>query len=68
MNREILNKFEMLLKNIRYDSVFINLGKKYLPAVKGIEGIIPKDTKVIYAQGRVGERKGQMKGWILSLK
>jgi len=68
MNREILNKFRSLFKNIRYDSVFVNLGKNYLSAVKGIEDVIPEGAKIVYARGRVGERKSQMKGWILSVK
>jgi len=68
INQEILIKFRSFSKNIRYDSVFINLGKNYLLAVKGIEDVIPRDAKIIYAQGRVGERKSRMKEWILSLE
>ena len=67
LNYKILGKFRSLLEKMHYNTIFINLGKDYLPAIHGLENIIQQDTKVIYAKGRVGERKGQMKNWILSL-
>jgi len=63
-----LEKFKPLLEKKYYDTIFINLGKDYLPAIHGLEILISQNTKVIYAKGKVGERKSQMKNWILSLE
>lgn len=68
LNFEILGKFKLLLEKKHYDTVFINLGKDYLPAIHGLENIIRQNTQVIYAKGRLGERKSQMKNWTLSLE
>lgn len=68
LNQEILSKFRSFLDNRHYEVVFINLGSDYMPAINGVEDVIPRDTKIEYAKGRVGERKSQMKKWILSLK
>ena len=68
LNHEILRKIRSLLEKEHYETIFINLGRDYLPAIYGLENIIPKNTKLFYARGRVGERKRQMKEWILSLK
>ena len=48
-------------------SVLINLGQDYLPAVKNIERVFAR-SRVVYAQGRIGERLHQMKDWLQSLK
>lgn len=68
LNYEILEKFKPLLEKKYYDTIFINLGKDYLPAIHGLEILISQNTKVIYAKGKLGERKSQMKKWILSLE
>jgi cytoplasmic iron level regulating protein YaaA (DUF328/UPF0246 family) len=68
LNPQIINGFKSLLNDKHYDTVFINLGKDYMAAVKGLENIAPQDTRLYYATGRVGERKSQMKKWILSLE
>ena len=66
LNPQIINGFRSLLNDNHYEAVFINLGKDYMPAIKGFDKILPPDTKVYHAKGRVGERKSQMKKWILS--
>ena len=68
LNPKILDDFKSLLSNNRYEAIFINLGNDYMPAIKGLEHIISQDTKLNFAEGRVGERKSQMKKWILSLE
>ena len=59
LNHEILRKIRSLLKKEHYETIFINLGRDYLPAIHVLENIIPKDTKLCYARGRVGERIGR---------
>lgn len=68
LNYEIMENLNHFLEKKHYNTIFINLGKDYLPAIHGLEDITRQDTKVIYAKGRVGERKSQMKNWILSLE
>lgn len=65
LNPTILQKFKSFLSDKRYEAVFINLGKDYMPAIEGVEHIVPQDS-IYYARGRVGERKSQMRKWILS--
>ena len=55
------------LKRLRHlESVFINLGKDYLPAIDGIEDIFPSD-RTTYAAGRIGEKMRDMKQWLHAL-
>jgi len=68
LNPKILESFKSLVRHNHYDSIFINLGNDYIPAIEGLEHIIPQETKLYFAKGRVGERKSQMKEWILSLE
>jgi hypothetical protein len=46
-------------------SVFVNLGKEYLPAVNGINSLFP--GKVTYAKGGIGLKMARMKEWLLAL-
>ncbi len=50
----------------RPDSVFISLGKDYLPAVQGVEDIFP-GSRIEYARGPIGLRKQALKQWLLRL-
>jgi len=68
LNREILKKLESLLEEGYFHTIFINLGKDYLPAINGFQNIISQNTKVIFAKGKIGQRLSQMKSWILSLE
>lgn len=55
------------LKELRHSkSVFINLGKDYLPAIDGIEDIFTPE-RVTYAPGRIGEKMRDMKRWLHAL-
>jgi hypothetical protein len=46
-------------------SVFVNLGKYYLPAIDGIDRLFP--GKVIRAEGGIGLKMARMKEWLLGL-
>ena len=48
------------------ESVFVNLGKDYLPAIDGIEDIFTP-ARVTYAHGRIGEKMRDMKHWLHTL-
>ncbi len=65
LNPQIMGKFKMLLESKYYNTIFINLGRDYSPAIDGLKDIIPRNSKTIYAKGKVGERKSQMKKIIL---
>lgn len=68
LNHEIISKFKTLLESTHYNTIYINLGKDYLPAIDGLKDIISQNSKIRYAKGRVGERKSQMKKFILSVE
>lgn len=67
LNHDIINKFKTLLEREDYNTIYINLGKDYLPAIAELDNIVPQNSKIIYAKGKVGERKNQMKEFIVSL-
>jgi len=68
LNHEVISKFKTLLETKHYNTIFINLGKDYLPSIDGLKDIIPKNSKMIYAKGKVGVRKSQMKKFIVSIE
>lgn len=63
---QVTKKIQKTLKN-NYDEIFINLGKNYIPLVKGIEKFINSNSRIIYANGKIGKRLKQTKNWLLKL-
>lgn len=56
--RKILSKQE-------YDEIYVNVGKTMLQLIEGFEQIVPKPTKITYAEGRgIGPKVAHMKNWI----
>jgi hypothetical protein len=47
-------------------SVFVNLGKDYLPAIEGIDRLFQKD-RIVHAEGGIGLKMAQMKRWLNAL-
>ena len=47
-------------------SVFVNLGKDYLPAISCITTLFGSD-KIIYAEGGIGRKQQAMKNWLRDL-
>ena len=47
-------------------SIFVNLGKDYLPAIEGIERLFP-GRKIIYAEGGIGMKMQAMRKWLWQL-
>lgn len=56
-----------LQKGSSPSSIFINLGKDYLPAVDGIESLFPK-ARITYADGPIGMKMQTMKRWLEGLR
>lgn len=67
LNNEIIKEFKKLFEHEHYESIFINLGKDYLLAIEGLQRLVPNNTNMIFTEGPLGVRKGEMKKWILSL-
>jgi len=63
MSRKVLNS---LARFGRPASVFVNLGKDYLPAIEGIDRLFQKE-RIIRAEGGIGLKMAQMKRWLLGL-
>lgn len=47
-------------------AVFVNLGKDYLPAVDGLEGVFP-GSEITFAEGPIGMKMSAMKRWLEGL-
>jgi hypothetical protein len=54
---------ERLKGNQQYDSVYVDLGGDYLPAIDGIESLC-NGTSIVCAQGRIGQRLSNLKQWL----
>ena len=60
-------KVRQILKEVGLPiSVFINLGKDYLPAISCITTLFGSD-KIIYAEGGIGRKQQAMKNWLYNL-
>ena len=56
-----------LIAQNQYSKVFVNMGKRYLPAIEGLEDLLP-GVEVIYAKGGIGQKGAAMKRWIMGLR
>ncbi len=57
-------KLRRQISNKKYENIFINVGNDYKLAMDGFDKNMPKNTKLIYADGKIGERLSQMKKWL----
>jgi len=48
-----------------YDEVYVELGQDYFPAIGDMKGLF-KNSLVIYAEGRIGERLAKLKQWLIA--
>jgi hypothetical protein len=62
-NREVLKALAHFGKP---SSVFVNLGKDYLPAIDGIDRLFHKD-RIVHAEGGIGSKMAHMKRWLNAL-
>lgn len=63
INRNVLKS---LVRFGKPSSVFVNLGKDYLPAIEGIDRLFQKQ-RVVRAEGGIGLKMAQMKRWLNAL-
>jgi len=63
----VFNALKNYFKDKQYKEIFINLGKDYLPVLDGLENIIPKGARILYAKGRIGQKLKQTRDWLLNL-
>ncbi len=63
INRQTLSQLSKLGMPAR---VFVNLGKDYLPAVAGLDGVFP-DSNIFFAPGPIGVKMKAMKDWLRGL-
>lgn len=66
INKKTLSQLKISKEATDPTSIFINLGKDYLPAIEGLESIFP-DSKIIYADGGIGLKMQAMKNWLEGL-
>jgi len=67
LNKSIVRDLRNYIRDKKYKEIFINLGKDYMLSIRGFEQFIPKETKIIVANGGIGKKMKQMKEWILNL-
>lgn len=60
-----LGIISQLLSGRKYVEIYINVGKTMQQLMEGFEQIVPKTTKIIFAQGRgIGPKVAHMKKWL----
>lgn len=65
--RRINTKVVKSLKPLgKMSSVFVNLGKDYLPAIDGIDALFQKE-RIVHAKGGIGLKMAHMKRWLNAL-
>jgi hypothetical protein len=72
MNKEIAESIRnKVVQNLRkqilnknYENVFVNIGSNYMLAIDGFNKNLPRNTKLLYADGKIGKRLSQMKKWL----
>ena len=63
---DVLASLEEFLKDRNYEEIFVNLGKTYLLALNGFKKFLSDKTKVIYAEGGIGQKMKKMEEWLES--
>ena len=66
LNPHVLNSLASLARLRPLSSVFLNLGKDYLPAVHGIHHLFA-NTPIHAARGGIGSKMAEMKHWLHNL-
>ncbi|MFA4934281.1 MAG: peroxide stress protein YaaA [Candidatus Methanoperedens sp.] len=64
LNNEVAEELRKQISNNKYENIFINIGSDYTLAVDGFNKKLPRNTKILYAKGKIGERLSQMKKWL----
>ena len=62
-NGRIVGSLRDLIQKNNYSEILVCLGKRYLPVIDGLEKQIPEDCKLLYVNGRIGERMQKLKAW-----
>jgi hypothetical protein len=63
LNARILEELRSLVGRRDYNEVYIDLGRDYLPAIRGCAEVF-SGLRVIYAEGRIGERLKGLRDWL----
>lgn len=64
INNGVAQKLRKRILNKKYENIFINIGSDYTLAVNGFNKNLPRNIKILYANGKIGERLSQMKKWL----
>jgi hypothetical protein len=62
VNPQVRRALGLAFAHARYSEIYIDLGKDYLPAVRGL--VIPPEVQQEYAKGRIGQRLSALKKWL----
>lgn len=64
LNNKVVEELRKQISNNKYENIFINIGSDYNLAVDGFNKKLPRNTEILYAKGKIGERLSQMKKWL----
>ena len=60
-----LSILQNLLQRRKYDEIYVNVGKNLLKIIEGFDKVVPRSTKITYAEGSgIGPKMAHMKKWI----
>jgi hypothetical protein len=64
LNNEVVEELRKQISNNKYENIFLNIGSDYKLAVDGFNKRLPRNTEILYANGKIGEKLSQMKKWL----
>ena len=64
LQQSVSAELDRHLQQNDYREIFVNLGARYLIAIAKSHEIRNQSQRVLYAEGKIGIRKGAMKRWI----
>ncbi len=64
LNAQVRQKLQTYAIKADYQEVYVDLGQDYLPAIEGLTEFFT-GSQVSFAQGRIGERQGKLKKWLM---
>lgn len=67
MRESNLAKLKKKFTEVQYDEMYVNIGKEFLPMVRGLKNVVPKTVKITCAEGAgFGLKLAHMKNWFES--
>ena len=59
-----LCELENLFQTKGYQELYLGLGRDYFNCLPGYENLLPAETRIVVAEGAIGQRQSHLKQWL----